>query len=297
MRAQPESFTRYLPADQQARRWGWRLLDVGRQSIPPGTNYPARGHPLQYLFDESGKRTLTEFQIIFIATGSGTFESESMPCSQVHSGEALLLFPGEWHRYRPNKETGWSEYWLGYKGQDAERVMATFFNKDNAVLRTSHPNEILKLFDQLLHYAKNPYPGVEQVMASFIPMILALLNAGALQSGHSRGNDTQLIMEAKSVILKDLSKRTDLNKLASSLGMSYSKFRILFKEQTGYAPREFENLIKLNRACDLLRSNQFSVSQTAEALGYASIYYFSRAFKKQFGTSPKVWMKELAKGN
>lgn len=291
MKKQPDSFTRYLPSDQQARHWGWRLLDVGRQNIPADAPYPAKGHPMRYMFDAAGRRTLSEYQVIFIATGSGSYESESTPCTTVHAGDALLLFPGEWHRYRPNTDTGWSEYWLGFKGQDAERVMSRFFDNKKPIQRISQPNEIIRLFDELLHWVKNPFPGAEQVMASFIPMILAFLYAGHLQNAQKQRKDPNLVMTAKSHMLKNLPGRTDLNKLAKSLGMSYSKFRNLFKEQTGYAPRAFENLTKLNRACDLLRSRQYTVSQTAETMGYASIYYFSRAFKKQFGKSPQAWLK------
>lgn len=288
MKPNPESFTRYLPTDQQTRNWGWRLLDAGRQNIPPQASYPARGHPLEYLFDSSGKRTLNEFQVIFITTGRGIFESEHTPQTPINSGDALVLFPGEWHKYQPDPETGWSEYWLGFKGQDAERIMDTFFDKSQAVHHTTQSNEIIRQFDQLLHWAKNPFPGAEQVMASFIPMILAFLRASA----HDKeGHIDQVIMQAKLHMLEDLSIRTDLNELAKSLGMSYSKFRVLFRDQTGYAPREFENLVKLNRACDLLRSGQYSVSQTAEVLGFASIYYFSRAFKRQLGKSPQQWMQ------
>lgn len=289
MKPNPESFTRYLPTDQQTRRWGWRLLDVGRQNIPPHASYPAKGHPLEYLFDSSGTRTLNEFQVIFITTGRGVFESENTPQTRINSGDALILHPGEWHRYQPDPDTGWSEYWLGFKGQDAERIMDTFFDKTQTIYHTTQPNEIIRQFDQLLHWAKHPFPGVEQVLASFIPMILAFLRAGGQDQD---GQNDQVIMQAKIHMLNDLSVRTDLNKLAQTLGMSYSKFRVLFREQTGYAPREFENLVKLNRACDLLRSSQYSVSMTAEDLGFASIYYFSRAFKRQFGKSPQQWMQQ-----
>ena len=99
-----------------------------------------------------------------------------------------------------------------------------------------------------------------------------------------------LVMEAKSRMLSKLATRTDLQELAQTLGISYSKFRILFKTHTGYSPREYENLIKLNRSRDLLQSGDYSVSSTAEALGYSSVYYFSRAFKKQFGMSPRKWI-------
>ncbi|NDV63151.1 helix-turn-helix transcriptional regulator [Puniceicoccales bacterium CK1056] len=85
--------------------------------------------------------------------------------------------------------------------------------------------------------------------------------------------------------------RTDLQDLAASLGVSYSKFRALFKSQTGYSPREFEIRIKLNRASEMLQSGMNSVSDTSEELGYSSVYYFSRAFKQQFGKSPREWAR------
>ena len=85
--------------------------------------------------------------------------------------------------------------------------------------------------------------------------------------------------------------------LAHSLGISYSKFRTLFKKQTGYSPREFENLIKLNRSKDLLKSGRYSDSSTAEELGDSSVFYFSRAFRKQFGLSPREWMQSHQETN
>ncbi|MEX0330713.1 MAG: helix-turn-helix domain-containing protein [Puniceicoccaceae bacterium] len=292
MTGELESFSRYLPPDKQSRHWGWRLLDAGRQSIPPQAPYPVPGHPLGYLFGKAGKRTLDEFQIIFITAGNGTFESKSAPLTTVGSGDALLLFPHEWHRYRPDPETGWNEYWLGFRGQDAERVMGTFFDPASPIRHPAQTDEIIRLFEQMLHWLKNPVAGIEQVLASHVPLILAFLQSGSLHQGTSGMDDSQLVQVAKSRILQNISSRTDLADLARSLGISYSKFRALFKEQTGYSPREFENLIKLNRARDLLQSGNYSVSSTADALGYTSVYYFSRAFKRQFGQSPRNWLNQ-----
>ena len=145
-----ETFSRYLPPDKQSRRWGWRLLDAGRQTIPPHSPYPAPGHPLGYLFDESGQRTLDEFQVIFIANGGGTFSSKSLSKRQIRAGDALLLFPDEWHAYRPDPDTGWSEYWMGFHGRDAERVMGTFFDKREPIHHPAQTEEIIRLFLEVL---------------------------------------------------------------------------------------------------------------------------------------------------
>jgi len=284
-----ESYSRYFPSDPASAGWGWRILDAGRQQIRVQADYPGAGHPQGYLFEESGRRTLDEFQIVFIAAGAGQFESSSVAPCAVSEGTALLLFPGEWHHYQPQLSTGWLEYWVGFRGADATRVMHQFFRPQAAVLPTERGVELVDLFDRLLHWADQDIEGRDQIAASHIPQILAFLKAQQADPNHAENTDAAIISQAKAAMLRDLGQRTDLEALARELGCSYSRFRFAFKRQTGHAPREFENRIKLNRARDLLLHNRLSVSETADALGFSSVFYFSRAFKRAFGLSPRDW--------
>lgn len=287
-----QSFSRYLPTDQQARKWGWRLVDAGRQMVPPNSNYPHQGHPLDYLFDKDGKRTLDEFQVVFIAHGSGSFESKSCQLRPVHAGQALLLFPGEWHRYHPDTKTGWSEYWVGFRGKEAARIIESFFSPQEPIYPVGRSDALIQHFDQILHWLQQSLAAKEQILASHLPLILAFLKSGASTEDSSQSKDSQLVIQAKSAMLANLETHTDLEALATELGVSYSRFRFAFKKQTGFSPREFENMIKLNRARDLLLLERKSVTETANDLGYSTVYYFSRAFKKQFGQSPKQWVTD-----
>ena len=286
-----DNFSRYLPSDQQANRWGWRLVDAGRQRIAVEADYPSSKHPNNYLFDKSGRRTLDEYQIIYIAAGSGTFESKSTSKTDIFAGTAILLFPNEWHRYAPTKDTGWTEYWLGFRGREASRVIDEFFTPSQPLHQVLQRDALIQHLHQILYWLRQPVTAKEQILASHIPLTLALLNSKPLTDENVKGSDSELIVLAKAEILKHLDTRTDLEALAQSLGVSYSRFRFAFKKQTGYSPREFENMVKLNRACDLLLREQKGVAETAHALGYTSIYYFSRAFKKQFSESPQRWLK------
>lgn len=266
-------------------------MHAGRQMVPALAKYPEQGHPLDYLFDIDGRRTLDEYQIVFIAQGSGLFESASIAEIPVHAGDALLLFPDEWHRYHPDQHTGWSEYWVGFRGKEADRVMNAFFSAKQPVCKVGQSDALLKHFDQILYWLQQAVPAKEQILASHVPLALAYLKSGALTQDSPTSKDSELVIRAKATMLTNLETHTKLEDLASELGVSYSRFRFAFKKQTGYSPREYENLIKLNRACDLLARDGLSVSETASSLGYSTVYYFSRAFKKQFGKSPQHWLK------
>ena len=291
MPATTETFSRYLPADQQAKKWGWRLTDAGRQYIPKNSEYPSDGHPISYLFDNDGRRTLEEFQIVYIANGAGTFESQSQPHTSISAGTALLLFPSEWHRYAPDSNTGWTEYWIGFGGREAQRIMDSFFSAKSPLLAVTQTDALIQHFQQILHWLGQPVASKEQILASHIPLALALLKSSETSNESAANSDGELVMLAKAEMLKHLSDRTDLEQLAATLGVSYSRFRFAFKKQTGYSPREYENMIKLNRARDLLLRERKTVSAVAHQLGYSSVYYFSRTFKNHFKQSPQQWLK------
>lgn len=75
--------------------------------------------------------------------------------------------------------------------------------------------------------------------------------------------------------------------LAERCGISEDYFRKLFKNVYGTSPRKYINELKLSHARELIRSGLYSVRESAEFSGFSDISYFSREFKKAFGSSPK----------
>lgn len=79
--------------------------------------------------------------------------------------------------------------------------------------------------------------------------------------------------------------------LARHAGVSVSHLNGLFRRQLGHSPMQHVEMLRIERACQLLRSPYTRVSETAPACGFADPNYFVRVFKRRMGYSPARWRK------
>ena len=79
--------------------------------------------------------------------------------------------------------------------------------------------------------------------------------------------------------------------LALEVGMSRSVFAERFTSLVGQPPMQYLTLWRMHLAAQRLREGQGSVAQIGFEIGYESEAAFSRAFKRQFGTSPGSWRR------
>lgn len=84
-----------------------------------------------------------------------------------------------------------------------------------------------------------------------------------------------------------LDGKISVKHLSDMCSVSESYLKKLFIRRFGMPPLKYVLHMKINYACDLLRSNTHSVSRVAQICGYDDIYYFSRQFKEYMGISPR----------
>ncbi len=82
--------------------------------------------------------------------------------------------------------------------------------------------------------------------------------------------------------------------LALEVGMSRSVFAQRFTALVGQPPMQYLTLWRMHVAAQHLREGRENVAQIGFAVGYESEAAFSRAFKRQFGTSPGTWRRQSA---
>lgn len=80
--------------------------------------------------------------------------------------------------------------------------------------------------------------------------------------------------------------------LASDMCMSRSNLHLKLKSITGSSPIELMMRIRIEKACELIREGNHSISEVAERTGFSSPSYFSTCFKKATGKSPSEYAQE-----
>ena len=99
--------------------------------------------------------------------------------------------------------------------------------------------------------------------------------------------DKALIKEILNIVERELSNpEFSITNLCRETAMSRTLLYTKIKVHTGLAPNEFIRIIRMNRAMDLLKSGQYTISEIANIVGFHDSKYFSTSFKKFFGKSP-----------
>lgn len=95
---------------------------------------------------------------------------------------------------------------------------------------------------------------------------------------------------ATAYLLEHLTEKVSCAYLAKLCCLSTAQFYNLFHQMYGMPPLEYRNGLVIHRASLLLRDGGFSVTEVAEMLGFESVSYFSRFFKKHKGVSPTQYL-------
>ena len=82
--------------------------------------------------------------------------------------------------------------------------------------------------------------------------------------------------------------------IARYCGISLNYLQKEFVKRLSTTPKQFLQDVRIERAKHLLSSTLLNVSEVGTAVGYASLYHFSRVFKQETGLSPTDYRKEQA---
>jgi len=83
----------------------------------------------------------------------------------------------------------------------------------------------------------------------------------------------------------------DTASLAALVNLSPSRFRHLFKQETGTSPAQYVKDFRLRKAEVMLRTSFLSVKQILKQVGLGSNTHFVRDFRRMYGMTPTAYRR------
>lgn len=102
---------------------------------------------------------------------------------------------------------------------------------------------------------------------------------------------------ARDMIEASLDSEVSMEALSEACGVSRAHFARAFRRTMGLPPHQWLLSRRVERAKELLRRDDFSISLVADICGFADQSHLSRVFRKFAGVSPSAWRRQNAKGD
>jgi len=288
-----EDFFKYLNPISDDIQWGLYLNCAGKMTIKPGDPYPPGGHHLTYYFkaDNNMGRILNEYQIHYITEGGGIYENKA-GIYRVRPGSLMISKPGHWHRFSPEKRTGWIEHYVGFNGRIADEIFKQpWFKLSKAVINIGNREEFIDTYFKAFEYIKEEKPGFQQIAAAMIMKLLGFMVSLEKQKNFSGTKIENIIQEARFIIRENVESEIDFRKFAQERHIGYSNFRKKFKLYTGVPPVQYHLDLKILAAKEMLLNSDKIIKEISYELGFTATHYFSRIFKIKIGISPSEFRR------
>ncbi len=290
-----KNYYKYLPTSSEDESWGLCVLNAGYSRINETETYPSLDHPAHHYFNWGKGRVLNEHHMVYIARGEGIFESASCKQQMISEGTILMLFPNEWHRYKPDVKTGWDEYWVGFKGSIINNIARKFFfTKENAVLEIGLHEIIIQFFTEIIEHTRDEKTGYQPLVSGVVMHLLGIIHSLTRHRDYAEEDTTESIINKARIIFRtNIDYNITMEKVAEELCVSYAWFRKAFKAYTGIPPHQYLIQLRIEKAKIYLADYSLSIKEITIRMNFESISYFSRLFKEKTGVSPKIYRKNL----
>lgn len=106
-------------------------------------------------------------------------------------------------------------------------------------------------------------------------------------------SDSEVFNRVIDYLEANLSEHISLELICRDNLIGRSQLQKLFQEKTGNGVIEYFSKMKIDAAKQLIRTGHMNFTQISQQLGYSSIHYFSRQFKKLTGMTPSEYASSI----
>lgn len=161
-------------------------------------------------------------------------------------------------------------------------------------------------YQEELIRSENPRFAGEQLIRLYLEQLLLQLirrymvdtspaaseNATLIKSVKQKA-DGALFAQIQEYMEAHIHESLTIEKVCKSNSVGRSQLQKLFRDRSGYGAIEFFSRMKIDLAKQMIREDRINFTQIADKLGFSSIHYFSRQFKRITGMTPSEYASSI----
>ena len=282
-------------------------------------------HYFEYKSDFIFKSEYHDYwKLLYVEDGSAeiTFSNKKLSPVTLEKGEQFIQAPNEYYSFKASSGSIAVLFTAGFYCDSKNLSLLSnkklLCQKNEAALLQALALEGKNNFSPKINLASpaalerrynQPFGG-EQLIGIYLEMLLISLMR-QYTSSEEKIKETDTVQKEKENTLSPSLLKTDsilfnritdyyeahitehikVEHLCKEFAIGRSHLQRIFREQTGYGAIEYFCQMRISAAKRYIRENRMNLTDTAAALGYTSIYYFSKQFKKITGMSPSQYQK------
>ncbi|ULL13229.1 AraC family transcriptional regulator [Paenibacillus sp. H1-7] len=238
-----------------------------------------------------GPKVVDYYLLHHIQSGSGTYTCQGITY-RLGAGDSFLIEPGKLISYKADDEDPWFYRWIAFEGPQAARILHEIgLSSSKPVVHTGRKRSVGVLYHQVQTVFQARLPHANLKATGYLQLLLAeyaeALQPEAAASPQLAGSSDQIVQQAVHYLSSQYAEPITIELMAEALGYNRAYLSTLFRKHTGVTPVSFLLKLRTDKARLLLRERpELTVEQIASSVGFQDPLYFSKQFKRLYGTSP-----------
>jgi len=243
-------------------------------------------HNAKLAYDRQNMRKFPYFVITHLIDGDGVYTNDELgKWLEMKPGWGIISTPRKKNSYG-GKNKSFLEDSICFDGQLAHLLFETGIIK-NGLIYIGKERRLLPTINKLREGT------VSALLEANVMLQQLLFKLNREQASQQTSANDHKIESLLQRIQDNPGKWWTVSAMAEYCNISENYLRTLFRKHTGFAPKEYLDNIKMNRAVEMLNNPQMKIYEISERLGYIDNYHFIRRFTKVLGQSPGKYRKTV----
>ena len=207
------------------------------------------------------------------------------------TGNVIVLPANVRHRYWADENDPWKILWVHFTGKRTRDYLAMLgLTQLNPMGWLHDLPGVVESFEDTYRHTRGGFTDVDLFgLSTGLARLLGVCRFSLRAAEFRRRYTEDQVLRTVHYMASNLDRPLTLKQIAAIASWSPTHYCTVFRRQLKLSPIEYLLRLKIQRACERLRTTDDMIADVAHNLGFADPYYFSRLFRRRTGSSPRAY--------